>query len=595
MHQARKVKFINSIQVSLVLAISLIVVSIISSMGILLYQATQRVVEQSSTEATKKIIQQVNYDIEYYLKNIETTIDSLRYSDAIRNYFADDSELNHQRAVNYLSSLLISREDIINIALITADGNVVTNDPESEIKTDVDFTKETFYTEAVKSDEMVVSSSHVQNLLAGQYQWVVSSSRAVKNSGTGALEGVILVDLNFNLIHDMVSRIALGERGYIFIIDEFGQIVYHPKVELFYSGIKNENIQGILESDVEVFRDEVDNDVCDYIITSSQFSGWKVIGKVFVKDINVYSTTLKNFFIAMILIAFLIGIALSLLLATNILRPVNRLLSGMFAFQSGQLDVEVPVEYDNELGVLSDSFNQMTKRIKALIAVNKATEKTKRKSELEALQAQINPHFLYNTLDSIVWMGEAGKNEEVVKMTSSLAKLFRISINKGKEYVTIRQELEHVQSYLTIQQMRYGNKLDYSIDFDEELANVQIIKILLQPIVENAIYHGIKRLPGNGMIQIRVNRCKIDGRDDAIKIEIEDNGMGMDEDTINKILAGEINPEAKGNGVGVYNVDQRIKLYYGEDYGLSIFSELYEGTIVTLTLPEETGGHHEEI
>lgn len=595
MQQARKVKFINSIQVSLVLAISLIVVTIISSMGVLLYQATQRVVEQSSTEATEKIIQQVNYDIEYYLKNIETTIDSLRYSDAIRNYFAQDNELNHQRAVDYLSSLLISREDIINIALITSDGNIVTNDPEGKVKSDVDFTQEIFYTEAVKTDEMVVSSSHVQNLIVGQYQWVVSSSRAIRNSVTGDLEGVILVDLNFNLIHDMVSRIALGERGYIFIIDEFGQIVYHPKIELFYSGIKNENIQGILDSKVEVFRDEVDNDVCDYIITSSQYSRWKVIGKVFVKDINTYSTTLKNYFVTMIFIAFLIGIALSLLLATNILRPVNRLLSGMFAFQSGQLDVEVPVEYENELGVLSDSFNQMTKRIKALIAVNKETEKTKRKSELEALQAQINPHFLYNTLDSIVWMGEAGKNEEVVKMTSSLAKLFRISINKGKEYVTIRQELEHVQSYLTIQQMRYGSKLDYTIDFDEGLANVQIIKILLQPIVENAIYHGIKKLPGNGLIQIRVNRCKIDEDLDAIKIEIEDNGMGMDEDTIHKILSGEINPEAKGSGVGVYNVDQRIKLYYGEPYGLKIFSELYEGTIVTLTLPEETGGHHEEI
>jgi len=595
MNQARKVKFLNSIQVTLVLAIGLIVVSIISSIGILLYQATQRIVEQSSTAATEKIIQQVNYDIEYYLKTIETTIDSVRYSDAIRNYFADGNAINDERAVSYLSSLLVSREDIINIALIRPDGSVVTNDPSATIKADVDFTKEHFYIDATLSDEMVVSSSHVQNLIVGQYQWVVSSSRAIYNTITGDLEGVILVDLNFNLIHDMVSRIALGERGYIFIIDEFGHIVYHPKIELFYSGIKNENIQGILESQEKVLRDEVDNDVIDYIISSSQYSRWKVIGKVFVKDINTYSTTLKNFFITMIIVAFMIGIVLSLILAKTILRPVNRLLKGMFAFQSGQLDVEVPVEYENELGVLTDSFNQMTKRIKVLIAANKATEKTKRKSELEALQAQINPHFLYNTLDSIVWMGEAGKTDEVVKMTSSLAKLFRISINKGKEYVTVRQELEHVESYLTIQQMRYGSKLDYTLEFDEELVNVHIIKILLQPIVENAIYHGIKKLPGNGLIQIRVLQGNISEEKKSIIIEIEDNGMGMDETTIEKILSGEINPEAKGSGVGVYNVDQRIKLYYGESYGLSISSELYEGTIVTLTLPLETGDHHEEV
>jgi two-component system, sensor histidine kinase YesM len=595
MNQVRKVKFLNSIQVTLVLAIGLIVVSILSSIGVLLYQATQRVVEQSSAEATEKIIQQVNYDIEYYLKNIETTIDSLQYSDAIRNYFSDSNKINETRAVNYLSSILISREDIINIALIRPDGKVVTNDPEGEVKTNVDFTQEHFYKNAVNSDEMVVSSSHVQNLLVGQYQWVVSSSRAIKNTTTGDVAGVILVDLNFNLIHDMVSRIALGERGFVFIIDELGNMVYHPKIELFYSGIKNENIQGILVSDLEVLRDEVDNDIIDYIITSSQFLRWKVIGKVYVQDINIYSTTLKNFFITMIIVAFVIGIILSLLLAKSILHPVNKLLDGMFAFQSGQLDVEVAIDAENELGVLTDSFNQMTKRIKTLIAENKATEKTKRKSELEALQAQINPHFLYNTLDSIVWMGEAGKTEEVVKMTSSLAKLFRISINKGKEYVTIRQELEHVESYLTIQQMRYGKKLEYSIKYDDELMNVQIIKILLQPLVENAIYHGIKKCPGNGLIQIRVGQGTLDTGQKTVIIEIEDNGMGMDEQTISKILSGEISSETRGSGVGVYNVDQRIKLYYGEAYGLLISSELYEGTIVTITLPQETGGHHEEI
>jgi two-component system sensor histidine kinase YesM len=597
MSYLKKVKFINSIQATLTLVTGLIIVSIITSVGFLLYNATSRVVEQTSTSATEQVIQQVNYDIEYYLKTISTTIDSLRYSDIVGNYFKNPTEITEARVINYLDALLISREDIINIVLLSPDGRIITNDKDAIIKKGVDFTKETYYEEAVLGKEMAVSSSHVQNIIMGQYQWVVSCSRSYIDSETKQIEGVILVDLNFNLIHDMVSRISLGEKGYIFIVDHLGQLVYHPKRELIYSGIGSESINILGDLDTTVIRKEVDGNVVDYIITSSNYSDWKVIGKVFVDDINTYKDTLRSFFIAMILTAFFVGTFLSIVLASRILSPVTTLLKGMDEFQSGQLDVEVEVEYENELGILTTTFNQMTKRIKALIIENKLSEKAKRKSELEALQAQINPHFLYNTLDSIVWMGEAGRSEEVVKMTSSLAKLFRISINKGEEYVTLKQEMEHVESYLTIQQMRYGDKLNYTIEVDESLLSTRLVKILIQPIVENAIYHGIKKLPGPGLIQIRVIKVEDNATHDPYMfIEIEDDGMGMDEATITKLLNGEISPEGKASGVGVYNVDQRIKLYYGDDYGLHIESELFEGTIVTFKLPIlMTGGQHEKI
>lgn len=596
MSSFRRVRFLNSIQVTLALAIGLITMVILSSMGWLLYKATDKIVEENSSDTTYKMIQQVNYDIEYYFDTVEATIASISYSDVVADYFADPTDRNKVRVVAYMDSLLTSREDIINIALISPDGSLITNDPHGIVKSGVDFTKEAYYIEAIEGYGMQVTSSHVQNILMGQYQWVVSCSSGYNLGDDQVKDGVILVDLNFNLIEDMVSRIAIGERGYIFIIDELGEIVYHPKRDLIYSGLGSEKTEEILASQEGQLKVVVDDQLTNYIITQAPFSNWKVIGKIFVEDVNSYRQTLQSYFFTLIAAALAITVFLSIILAGSILRPVNRLLEGIDTFQSGQLELEVHVEADNELGLLTKSFNHMTKRIKALVEENKQSERYKRKSELEALQAQINPHFLYNTLDSIVWMGEAKRSEEVVKMTSSLAKLFRISINKGQEYISFKQEIEHVESYLIIQKMRYGEKLNYTIDVDPQLLNERIIKILLQPIVENAIYHGIKQLPGQGLVQIRAYREVLEGSDQAyMHIEIEDNGMGMDEATIDKVLRGEISPESKSSGVGVYNVDQRIKLYYGDTYGMLIDSELYEGTLITLRLPLGEGGDHEKI
>ncbi|MBN2222880.1 MAG: sensor histidine kinase, partial [Vallitaleaceae bacterium] len=405
----------------------------------------------------------------------------------------------------------------------------------------------------------------------------------------GEILGVILVDLNFSLIEDMVSRISLGERGYIFIVDEFGELIYHPKRELIYNNLREEAFEAILSSSKSVIPLEVDNEKVEYIISSSKYSNWKVVGKGYVEDLNIHRSTLGYYFMVLIITAFVVSILLVSIVAVRILHPIKNLLKGMATFQSGQLDTQVQVENSNELGILTSTFNQMTRRIKALVEKMQQVEVNKRKSDLDALQAQINPHFLYNTLDSIVWMSEAGKKEEVVKMTSSLAKLFRISINKGEEYIRVAKEVEHVESYLLIQQMRYGDKLSYKIQVDHEIFQQRMIKIVLQPIVENAIYHGIKTLPGKGIIQIRGR-----GEGDFLIFEVEDNGMGMDEETKAKLLSGKIMSSSKGSGVGVYNVDQRIKLYYGRQYGLKIESELYEGTKVLIRLPMFTGEHYEK-
>ncbi len=583
----KDVRFMNSIQITLAVGIGILIVTVIASVGILSYIVTNRVIRENTAQSTLKMINQVNYDMDYYLRTVETTIEGIRVSDNVLAYFHQPGQKQEAHARDYLNTLLDTREDILNIYLIRTDGEILSNDAGATIKETANALEQPYYKQAVDSEAFVISKSHIQNIALGEYPWVVTCSKAVYDGEE--LLGVILIDLNFSLIEDMVSRIVIGEQGYLFIIDSSGNHIYHPKLELIYSGIKEEPIEELLQSQKTIIETMDDSQTVNFVVTNSEYSNWKVIGKIYNQDLNSYSDTLREFFIVIIMVTLMVSLVLSAMIAGSILRPVKSLLRGMSEFQAGDLNVQVEIESQNELGILTNTFNTMTRRIKTLIDTNKEVERMKRKSDLDALQAQINPHFLYNTLDSIVWMGEAGKSSEVVKMTSALSKLFRISISKGHEFITIKQEIEHVESYLTIQKMRYGEKLDYNIHIDEKLLPVRIIKIIIQPIVENAIYHGLKKLPGKGTIDVNIYKETIQ-EEENICIEVCDDGVGMDEETVSQLLTGQILSKKKSGGVGVYNVDQRIKLYYGERYGIDVQSEMFEGTCVKIRLPYLTGG-----
>ncbi|WP_304944309.1 sensor histidine kinase, partial [Vallitalea guaymasensis] len=442
-----------------------------------------------------------------------------------------------------------------------------------------------WYKKAKNEEKFVVSESHIQRLFESRYKWVVSCSTLLKSPYYEENLGVLLVDINYNLINDMVSSIKLGQKGYVFIVDNNGDIVYHPKQQLLYSGLKSEDMDTILNSEDGTKTVVEDRKKKQYTITTSKYSGWKVVSSVYMEDILSYKPNLDRFFFIMGTLAIFISIFISVLISRSILHPIKKLVNTMHQVEEGNLDVSIDIKSDNEIGELAKAFNLMTNRVNNLVNQNKKIEKNKRKNELRALQAQINPHFLYNTLDSIIWMAESKNYKAVVTMTSALAKLFRISISKGEQYITVAEEIEHVENYLKIQKIRYGDHLDYHIDVEEDIKQNKIIKLIIQPIVENAIYHGIKNVPGGGMIDISVKKY-----DNKILITIADDGVGMSEQEINLLFSKdqELPKEKKLGGVGVRNVDNRIKLYYGEDYGLEIESEIYEGTTVKAWLPNNS-------
>jgi two-component system sensor histidine kinase YesM len=251
----------------------------------------------------------------------------------------------------------------------------------------------------------------------------------------------------------------------------------------------------------------------------------------------------------------------------------------MQAVESGNFDIDIKVRTSNEIYQLARDCDIAIKKVRDLIEQNRKEQELKRALELRALQAQINPHLLYNTLDSIIWMIELGENQNAIDMTSSLAKLFRLSISKESEMISIRNEIEYVEAYLAIQKQRYKEKLSYEIAFSPELYGLKIMKLLIQPLVENAIYHGIKGMNGPGHIKIIGAR-----EDSAVVIRVGDNGVGMSAETLNALNEGNVEPSTSG-GVGVKNVQERIRLSFGPEYGVRLESAPWGGTTAVVRIP----------
>lgn len=333
-----------------------------------------------------------------------------------------------------------------------------------------------------------------------------------------------------------------------------------------------------LDLDVRVLTELIQEQIQEYIYEQSQnLEGLRQ---------GVHREVQRVIFIMSALLGFILVsvIFFARRITRNIAEPISELCD--VAATAGEGDFEIRTKGDNsivEIQKLNTSVNQMIKKIGQLVDDIRVEEINLRAAELRLLQEQINPHFLYNTLDNIIWLAESGEDEEVVKMVSSLSSFFRTTLSKGRDYITIAEEREHIESYLSIQKFRYRDILSYDIDFEDEILDHSILKLTLQPIVENALYHGIKNKRGMGHIQI-------DGRMDGDNIEfiVSDNGIGMREEEaehLRKVISGLVSDDRSGGGFGLFNVNQRLQLNYGKEYGLNIESTYNVGTTIRVKIP----------
>ena len=576
----------NSIQSVIFAMVSMLLLGAVAIVTVISMNYTRTSVFDNSSLYTQTIIQQMNQNIDSYIDYMENISYLVSSNEDVQAYlFGDEPDPESRvRILNQFKTILDSRSDILNLGIIGENGRMLINDALRLTNPDLDIHTQEWYTNALNgSASSYLSSSHVQHIISGERPWVITLSRGIRNKSSevgNQKEGVFFIDLNYSAISELCNQSMVGNQGYAFILDAEGNIVYHPQQQQLYNELQTENISLIMGTDQDTVLFVKGSGEKLYSISRSEKTGWTVVNCVRVEELLRKSNKAQSLYVLVAMGLMIVALFFSRFISRSITQPIQQLCDSMERVQEGDFSVsDIVVESQNEIGSLTKSFNVMTHRIQELMEQNIREQEAKRKSELKALQSQINPHFLYNTLDSIIWMAEGKKNEEVVLMTASLARLLRQSISNEDEVVSIGQEVEYARGYLTIQKMRYKDKMEFQIEVDPSILHIPLIKLVLQPVIENAIYHGLKYKESKGLLLVKGFM-----KNDNAVLQVIDNGVGMDEETLAHIYERhKVNYQS--NGVGVYNVQKRLQLYYGNEYGITYESKKGEGTTATITIP----------
>ena len=555
------------------IAVLLIVISIYSRLSSQLSDTVKR--ENIS------LVNRVGSSMEVYLRNIMKLSDTIYYG-IIKNVNLSEESINEEMTLLYNNN----KDQVLNIALISKEGEPISVVPAARFRKNFDVGEEEWFVNALnKTENIHFTRPHVQKLFEkgnNGYKWVISMSRAVEITNGGSTEqAVLLIDMAYQGFDSVLDEVSLGNGGYIYLMDSTGEIIWHPKFELIASGrVKENNLVAATYSDGSI-EEEFNNTARTVVIKTVGYTGWKLVGVIKGTGISLNTIKTRLFIVFVIFLIVFIVVFINSYISFRVTDPIRELEKSVKKLEEGNLDADIYMGGSYEIQHLGKSVQDMKYRIKGLMQDIVTEHEEKRKSEFDSLQAQINPHFLYNTLDIIVWQIENEKQSEAVHTVTALARFFRLSLGKGKNIVTVKAEIEHVKNYLMIQHMRFKNKFDYEFDIAEDVLELSSLKLMLQPLVENAIYHGMEFMDGDGLIKIRAWR-----EADELYLSVTDNGLGMTEDKVSLVLEGKSNSgNGRGSGIGVKNVNERIKLYFGEDYGLKIDSEPDVGTTIIIHLP----------
>jgi len=568
----------KSIQFLIMASFTAMTVLVVVLVSIVLYNKFNRTAENNAFLSNQQVIYQVASNLEYYIRSMTVVFSSVEYE------IKAAGELPDKALTERMNTIFRTREDLVTIGLFTESGQRITSLPAADMRGNTHLTSQSWFRSAVENpNHLSFSIPHVQNLFKSSYKWVVSMSKGIKLplANGEEMNAVLLVDVNFKMIDDLSRSVKLGQKGYAYIIDDSaGNIIYHPQQQLIYAGLKYENVEQALKYTYGSYFD--DSTGVDRLITIQTVSnvGWKIVGVSYMDEIVTTQKEINTFLFWLLLAVLAFVLLITLYMSAKISQPIKRLEKSMQLVERGNFDIHIPIRRDDEVGRLSRRFNLMVNRIRELMNQNIYEQEAKRKSELEVLQSQIHPHFLYNTLNSVVRMAGTGKNEDVITMITSLSRFFRISLSRGERFIPVADELEHIRHYLIIQKMRYKNKFEFEIDAEEAALQCRTLKLVLQPLVENAIYHGIEPSVDQGLIRIRAGI-----EEGKLMLRVEDNGIGIPPAKLKTLLTETSLGNDEGTGIGLRNVHERIRLNYGEEYGLHIESEREEGTTVTVRLP----------
>lgn len=579
--ERKKIVYNSSIRNSIFIYFTITSLVAVLLIVISIYSRLSSQLSDTVKQENVSLVNRVDSSMEVYLRNIMKLSDTIYYG-IVKNANLSEDSIGEKLTLLYNNN----KEQVSNIALISKEGEPISVVPAARFRKDFKAEDEEWFVNALnKTENIHFTLPHVQKIFEkgdNGYNWVISMSRAVEITIGGSTEqAVLLIEMAYQGLEEVLDEVTLGNGGYIYLMDSKGDIIWHPKFELIASGrVKENNLVAAGYDDGS--REEVFNGTSQTVVTKTVgYTGWKLVGVIKGTGISLNMLKTRLFIVFVILLIIFIVIIINSYISFRVTNPIRELEKSVKELEEGNLDADIYMGGSYEVQHLGKSVQDMKFRIKGLMQDIVNEHEEKRKSEFDSLQAQINPHFLYNTLDIIVWQIENEKQSEAVHTVTALARFFRLSLGKGKNIVTVKDEIDHVKNYLMIQHMRFKNKFDYEFDIAEDVLELPSLKLMLQPLVENAIYHGMEFMDGDGLITLKAWR-----EEDELYLSVADNGLGMTEDKVEMILTGKSSSgNGRGSGIGVKNVNERIKLYFGEAYGITIDSEPDEGTTVIIHLP----------
>lgn len=526
-----------------------------------IYFTVSNVLLTENISHTKSMLNMSSINISTYIDRLWSESSLFASDPDLKAYLSNENSTAKTHLEQRINLMLKNDSCIKSIVAVSKDGRILSNEKNLDMSVSEDMMQEKWYVDAMHTDMPVLTGARMQSFSADKDNWVISVSTEVTDE-TGENAGVLVMDMNYSVIEELLQSLDLGQEGLVFLLNEDEEPVYHKDTAYFKDLKKQQSLVALMKQGDHY--DQKNN----LLTAKTQISnaGWTMVGVVYLDNLQILQ---RHLFETVLLTGSLLLVVMCIigtLFTGRLTNPIRKMEKNMLQIEKlSEINLDKHTFYEMEL--FSENYNRMIQRIRKLRDELSYNEETLRQLEIKTLTDQINPHFLYNTLDTIVWMAEFNDSTRVIALTKSLAAFFRISLSSGREIITLGEELEHVGQYLFIQKERYEDKLNYEITAEESLLSYPVPKLILQPLAENSIYHGIKLLDCPGCIQITAVQ-----KTEQILLSVADNGVGFDPSAI------------KNMGVGLRNIQKRIALYYGKKGNVEVVSSPGAGCRVTVTI-----------
>lgn len=562
-----------------IIPIGIIGIISITKINSYVYSSMQTYINQIADSVNTNV--NLSFDEATTLLKVSKSYEALSF---INSNSPDDIYKSAKAMVNVFSDLRTVQKDnshIVDMILIGINGNCI-SEKNGYFTLDKGFYSYNSIQSVLKAPrEYHIISEDFPNSVYNNYKNNIYVATSVFKMGTNEVCGILAIGIERDFIQEILDSSKLSNECFIVIINKDGEIIFSD-----YDYSSSSVVDKVLEKNepTGIFRAERDLVVFNTLAST----GWKVIYTTPISTVRYPSIQISLAIVAAIFVSIFMAFVINSIISESLTRPIKRLSVLMEGAAGGNLDLQVPIEGNDEIAQLYRSFDKMVKDIKSLLSTVIQDQENLKRSEFKTLQAQINPHFLYNTLDSVLWAAENNQNKQVIELIIALSKFYKLTLGKGMEAVSVANEAEHVQSYLTIMSMRYADILEYEVTVEESGMNGLFPPIILQPIVENCIYHGIKNKrfkPGEkGMVSVNITRIE----DMRLLIQISDNGIGMEPAALANLRnCLERGSASKSGGYGLINVKQRLILFFGKDITFTIKSEKDVGTSFEIIIPYE--------